>query len=86
MEKTDKQLEVIEHNIRTTSLYGTETTDILVEAAMRGAEQMRKMKNDTFIAMLDSINYNAFPNIESYIGFLKDCVKEDNSCFEYPIQ
>ena len=61
-------MEAIEQDIRMTSLYGTEITDILVKAAKRGGELMRKMKNDVFIAMLDSVNDNAFPNMESYIG------------------
>ena len=79
MEKVDKQLEAIEQDIRMTSLYGTETTDILVEAAKRGGELMRKMKNDVFIAMLDSVNHNAFPNMESYLDFLKGCVRGEKS-------
>ena len=77
MENTDKQLQAIEEYIRMESLYDKETTGLLVNAAVRGGELMRKMKNDVFIAMLDSVNHNAFPNMESYIRFLKDCVLEN---------
>ena len=79
MENTDKQLKAIEDDIRMTSLYDTETTDVLVEAAKRGGKLMRKMKDDVFIAMLDSVNHKAFPDVESYVGFLKDCVRGDKS-------
>ena len=76
MENTDKQLKAIEDDIRMTSLYDTEITDVLVEAAKRGGKLMRKMKDDIFIAMLDTINYNAFPDMESYISFLKDKIRD----------
>ena len=75
MENTDKQLKAIEDDIRMASLYDTEITDVLVEAAKRGGKLMRKMKDDVFIAMLDTINYKAFPEMESYIGFLKDKIR-----------
>lgn len=75
MENTDKQLKAIEDDIRMTSLYDTEITDVLVEAAKRGGKLMRKMKDDVFIAMLDTINYKAFPDMESYISFLKDKIR-----------
>ena len=76
MENTDKQLKAIEDDIRMTSLYDTEITDVLVEAAKRGGKLMRKMKDDVFIAMLNTINYNAFPDMESYISFLKDKIRD----------
>lgn len=72
----ERFMDEIEADVRKTSLYNENTTDVLVEVGRYAAGEMRDKLIASVVAMLDTVNPNAFPNTESYIGFLKQSVKD----------